>query len=126
MARAVVGVGSNIDPQQNVDRALENLAERFDLVSTSRFVWTDPIGRPEQAKYLNGAVMVETSLGPEAFQQALYGIEKEMSRRRSPDKYAPRRIDLDLLVYDGQVLDPDVHSRDFLREAVREVTSSVK
>lgn len=123
MARAVVGIGSNIDPQQNVERALEILSQRFKLLATSRLVWTDPIGRPEQARYLNGAVMVETSLGPEEFQQALYGIEEEMGRRRSEDKYAPRRIDLDLVVYDGKVLDPDVESREFLREAVRQVTS---
>jgi 2-amino-4-hydroxy-6-hydroxymethyldihydropteridine diphosphokinase len=124
VTRAVVSIGSNIDPRRNVDRALEILSQRFELLSTSRLVWTDPIGRPDQPRYLNGAVMLDTSLGPEELRRALHRIEEEMGRRRSEDKYAPRRIDLDLVVYDGQVLDCDVESRDFLRQAVREVTSS--
>jgi 2-amino-4-hydroxy-6-hydroxymethyldihydropteridine diphosphokinase len=117
----VIGIGSNIDPRSNVDRALEIVDERFERLSTSRFVWTDPIGRPEQARYLNGAVLIETDLSHEALVRDLRDIEARMGRRRGPDKYAPRRIDLDVAVYDGQVVDPDVHTRSFLRQVVEEV-----
>lgn len=123
--RAVIGVGSNIAPRENVDRALEMLRTELTVLAESNWVWTDPIGRPGQDRYLNGAVLVETDLSAEGLEARLHLVESRLGRVRGADRYEPRTIDLDLVVYDGRVVDTDVYERDFLRRAVEEVGGSV-
>jgi 2-amino-4-hydroxy-6-hydroxymethyldihydropteridine diphosphokinase len=118
---AVIGVGSNIEPHVFVPAAIRALAAAFGPVHLSRFVHTDPIGRPAQSRYLNGAVLVRTDLPAERLQDRLRHIEDELGRVRTDDKYAPRTIDLDLVVYDGTPIDPDVGERPFLAAAVAEL-----
>jgi len=107
MARAYIGIGSNLgDRQANVERAVELLgaAPGVRVVEVSPFIETEPVGGPEgQPKFLNGAAVLETTLEPLALLDALQSIERELGRRRA-EIWEPRIIDLDLLLYEDRVL----------------------
>ncbi len=117
----VIGVGSNIEPHVFIPAAIRAVTAAFGPGRLSRFVHTDPIDRPKQDRYLNGAVLVRTDLPPEQIETRLRDMEDDLGRVRTDDKYAPRTIDLDLVVYDGKVVDPDVERRPFLAAAVAEL-----
>ena len=129
MARAFIGVGSNINPEDNVRRALRLLARRVRLVAASTVYRTAAIGRPEQPPFYNCVVEIETAIPPvELKRQVLRGIEAELGRMRADDRYAPRTIDLDLIMYDDLVSrgdpvlpDPDIERRPFLAAGIAEL-----
>lgn len=121
--RAFISVGSNINPAENVREAVRQLALRARVVRISTVYLTEPVGRPTQPPYYNCALEVETETPPvELKEQVLRAIEARLGRERTEDKYAPRTIDLDLLLYDGLVMetedltlpDPDIVRRPFL------------
>lgn len=115
MARVYIGVGSNIEPECNVRSALRLLERHARVVGVSTFYRTEPIGRPHDPAFVNGVVAIETPLGARELKSTvLRGIEHELGRRRGSDVNAPRTIDLDLLVYDGEPLDRDIEQRAFI------------
>jgi 2-amino-4-hydroxy-6-hydroxymethyldihydropteridine diphosphokinase len=129
--RAVIGVGSNLDPEHHVALARRTLAEEQVLLGESRWVRTAALGppdgagrptlRPDQPDYLNGAFLIATRLDLDALRRYLRELEARLGRQRGTDKFAARTIDLDVAVWDGVVVDPDVAVRDFLRVAVGEL-----
>ena len=121
MNRAVVSVGSNIDPQAHVARARDLIAENHELVAESALRRTKPVGFAAQADFLNSALLVETALDHDSFRAFLKETEDQLGRVRAENRDGPRTIDLDIVVWNGAVVDDDVHTRAFLREAVREV-----
>lgn len=122
MARCLVGCGSNLGSRrQQLDRAVELL--RFmpgvSLRAVSRFRETRPVGGPAgQAAYLNAACLIETDLGPGELLDALTAVEQTLLRQRS-DRWGPRTIDLDLLLYDDLVLESDALTVPHPRMATR-------
>ncbi|MFM7107848.1 MAG: 2-amino-4-hydroxy-6-hydroxymethyldihydropteridine diphosphokinase [Planctomycetaceae bacterium] len=110
MARCLVGCGSNLgDRREQLDRAVELLGfmPGVSLEAVSRFRETRPVGGPAgQSAYLNAACLIETDLGPAELLGALAAVEQTLLRQRS-DRWGPRTIDLDLLLYDDLVLDGD-------------------
>lgn len=121
--RVFIGVGSNIDPERNIQAAGLLLRERFRVVGVSTFFRSAPVERTDQDDFLNGVIELETHLGPRTLKfDALREIEAELGRRRNGDPHAPREIDLDLLVYgsrqireaDLRVPDPDISRRPFV------------
>jgi 2-amino-4-hydroxy-6-hydroxymethyldihydropteridine diphosphokinase len=121
MNRAVISVGSNIEPEKHVRWARQRIAEELKLVAESEFVETEPIGRPDQPNFLNGAFLVETSRSRDELEAWLKSLEQELGRVKQADKYGPRTIDLDLVVWNDAVVHPDVYEREFLRKAVRQL-----
>jgi dihydroneopterin aldolase/2-amino-4-hydroxy-6-hydroxymethyldihydropteridine diphosphokinase len=130
MARAFVSVGSNIDPENNVRKAVRLLGIEVHIQALSTVYLTEPIGRPEQPFYYNCVIEIETPLQPlELKRSVLRRIEGELGRTRGGDKLAPRVIDLDLILYDDIILaeeeltlpDPDILRRPFLVMALYEL-----
>jgi 2-amino-4-hydroxy-6-hydroxymethyldihydropteridine diphosphokinase len=130
VARAFVSVGSNINPAENVREAIHRLALQVRVVGISTVYLTEAEGRPEQPPYYNCVVEIETEAPPvELKHQVLRCIEQDLGRERSGDKYAPRTIDLDLIVYDDVVMetndltlpDPQILRRPFLAIPLREL-----
>lgn len=111
MTRAYIGIGSNILPEANIKAAIRLLACRVRLADFSTFYRTPAEGRPEQPDYVNGVVVIETDLSPEALKhEVLRPIEHQLGRRRTGDKFEPRPIDLDILVHGShQVRTADLH-----------------
>lgn len=107
MASCLIGLGSNLgDRRQTLDWACQRLAEAHEtkVVAQSRWHQTAPIGGPgDQRPFLNGALCVETSLEPEVLLGLLQEIENERGRRRA-ERWGPRVLDLDLLLYDQLIL----------------------
>lgn len=116
-----VALGSNIDPVSNLKAAVRALAARCRLVAVSRTYETAPVGRPDQPYYLNAAVLVETTKSAvELKDRVLRAIEVDLGRVRTADKYAPRTIDLDIVLFGDQVLEVGgrhVPDPDLLRHA---------
>lgn len=107
MARAFIGVGSNIgDRKDFMERACDLLRQTRDvkLLRCSPVYETDPVGGPRQGKYLNAVWEVETPLSPEALMKRLLAIELQLGRERK-EPNAPRTIDLDLLSWDRRVME---------------------
>jgi 2-amino-4-hydroxy-6-hydroxymethyldihydropteridine diphosphokinase len=113
MAEAFVGIGSNLgDRESHVRRALELLADEpeIELVEVSRIRETDPVGILEQPRFLNAAARLATELPPRALLERLLVIEERLGRVRTGERYGPRTIDLDLLLYEDEVVEePGLH-----------------
>lgn len=121
MERIFVGVGSNIDPEQNVVGALKLLGGKVAIVAVSTYYRTEPIGSPPE--YVNGVVEIRTEIEPsELKREVLRSVEQSFGRVRNSEKNSPRTIDLDLLLYGQRVVDeetlrlpdPDITERPFL------------
>jgi 2-amino-4-hydroxy-6-hydroxymethyldihydropteridine diphosphokinase len=104
--RAFISLGSNIEPERNLVEAVRRLATLCRLLALSPVYETLPVGTVEQPNFLNAAALVETLLSPiELKGQVLQVIEAELGRVRTADKNAPRTIDLDISLFNDQVLD---------------------
>jgi 2-amino-4-hydroxy-6-hydroxymethyldihydropteridine diphosphokinase len=118
----VLGLGSNIEPYCNLPRAVELLERQVKLVAMSRAWETPSVGQPGAPDFLNAALLVRTSLSPaELKSQVIRPIEAALGRVRTSDKNAPRPIDIDLLLYDGEVLDPELWRQAYLALPVAEL-----
>lgn len=127
---AYIGVGSNIDAEHHVLLAVGLLREQMEGLRASTFYWTEPIGRPEQHPYLNGVLAGTVSTSAVFLKEGvLQEIERRLGRVRCSDRYAPRSIDLDILLFGEEVLrgdslqvpDPDLRTRSFLVEGCCEL-----
>lgn len=103
---AFIAVGSNINPEQNIPAALIALMKKTWVGNSSTFYRTEPVGRAGQRHFVNGLWQIETDLSPVRIRDhVLRPIEAALGRMRTQDKYAPRVIDLDLVLYDDLVID---------------------
>jgi 2-amino-4-hydroxy-6-hydroxymethyldihydropteridine diphosphokinase len=88
------------------------------VVSISSFLETKPIGITKQPDFLNGAVKIHTLYPFEELNRLLKNIEDELGRDRTAPKFGPRTMDLDIVVWNDKIIDPDYYTRDFLKSAV--------
>lgn len=121
MNTVIVGIGSNIDAERNVSAAKRMLREKLNVLGESEFVRTRPIGPRQQQDFLNGSLLLKTSLGRRQLKTLLKGVEAALGRDAEDDRYGPRKMDLDILVWNGKIVDPDVYEREFLRRSVIEL-----
>ncbi len=121
MNTVIVGIGSNINAERNVSAAKRMLGEKLNVLRESEFVRTRPIGPRQQQDFLNGSLLVKTRLGRKQLKTLLKGVEIALGRDAGEDPYGPRKMDLDILVWNGEVVDSDVYEREFLRRSVIEL-----
>jgi 2-amino-4-hydroxy-6-hydroxymethyldihydropteridine diphosphokinase len=117
--RAYISLGSNIRPEENLQKAVALLRRRAQLAALSVCYETLAVGSSGAAgsgpHFLNMAACLITPLNAaELKAQVLSPIEAQLGRVRSADKYAPRTIDLDIIVYDDRVLEPALWQQVFL------------
>lgn len=135
MARAFIGIGSNLgDRAAHIAAALASLAELpgTQTLKVSSLLETDPVGVTDQDKFLNGAVELETDLEPEELLDALQEIERDVGRVRT-ERWGPRTVDLDILLYDNRVIDtrrlrvphPLMSGREFVLAPLAEIAPDV-
>jgi 2-amino-4-hydroxy-6-hydroxymethyldihydropteridine diphosphokinase len=131
MATAFVGIGSNLgDRETHLRSAIDLLAaeDGIALVAVSRLRETEPVGPVEQGPFLNGAVQVTTELPPGQLLERLLAVEQRLGRVRA-ERFGPRTIDLDLLLYGDEVVEeagltvphPRLHERKFALEPLAEL-----
>ena len=118
MNDCIIGIGSNINPEQNIRKMLSFLSKDHLMKKHSTWIKTSPIGIKNQNDFVNGAVHLQTDLALEEFTKYLKQLEDKMGRDRSLPKFGPRVIDLDIVVWNGQIKDDDYYTRDFVRNSV--------
>lgn len=121
MNTAIIGLGSNIEPEKNIDEAVKLIASSVTVIKLSELIWTAPIGIADQPDFLNGAVRITTNLTENDLRILLKKTEDIMGRDRSLPRFGPRIIDLDLVVWNGNIVDSDYYSRDFMQKTVTEI-----
>ena len=104
--QACLLLGSNIEPEINLPRAVDMLQEQLKVMQASS-VWESASVDCCYPDYLNIALRVATALkANELKDQVLRPLEARMGRVRTDDKNAPRTIDIDIILFDDVVLDP--------------------
>ena len=138
MARAFVGLGSNLGDQQGLIAAAVQLLgseEGIEVVAVSTLRETDPVGYEDQPRFLNGVAELDTELPPGELLGRLLEIERRLGRVRGEGpRFGPRTIDLDLLLVDGVILDeqgltlphPRLHERRFVLEPLAELDPALE
>lgn len=108
MVVAYIGLGSNLDePRRQVSRALEELAAlpRTRLLNRSSLYRSAPLGPQDQPHYINAVAAVETELAAAELLTALQRLEAEHGRQRGAERWGPRTLDLDLLLYGRELIE---------------------
>ena len=123
--KVVIGVGSNIDPGNNIKIAEQNIGANHKFIKRSSFIETEPIGYKEQDNFLNGAFLIETEMGLSELKSWLKDLEKQLGRTKTENRYGPRTIDLDIIVWNGKIVDDEVYERAFLLDSVRELLPDI-
>jgi 2-amino-4-hydroxy-6-hydroxymethyldihydropteridine diphosphokinase len=129
--RALVALGSNIAPEQNLPAATRLLADcpGVEVVAASGVYESPPLDRPGDPWFHNLALLVVTTLTPEDLRTEFHRVEAALGRVRHHDRYGPRPIDVDLAAVEGfegevggrRVPDPDIPRRAFLALPLAEV-----
>jgi 2-amino-4-hydroxy-6-hydroxymethyldihydropteridine diphosphokinase len=128
---AYIGLGANEgEPRRQLEEAMASLAaaEEIELVKTSSLYLNPPLGPPDQPWYVNAVIQVRTRLTSEELLRVLQRVENELGRVRR-EHWGPRRIDLDLLLYNGVILSgpdlrlphPEMHKRSFVLVPLAEI-----
>lgn len=102
--RALILLGSNIAPAQNLAQAVALLRAHGQVEALSPVYESAPVGARDQPAFLNAAALLRTALDPAALRHALRSIEAQLGRQRTADKFAPRPIDLDIVLYGDQII----------------------
>jgi 2-amino-4-hydroxy-6-hydroxymethyldihydropteridine diphosphokinase len=129
--RAYVGLGANLGNREEALEqavALLEATERVDVIAVSELRETDPVGVLDQPRFLNGAAVVETTLSARELLDTLLAIERSLGRVRM-ERWGPRTVDLDLLLYGDEIIDepglrvphPRLHERRFALEPLVEL-----
>ncbi|MCQ4258563.1 2-amino-4-hydroxy-6-hydroxymethyldihydropteridine diphosphokinase [Stutzerimonas stutzeri] len=108
MERVYIGLGSNLaEPRQQLRGALDALASIADsqLSAVSSLYLSDPLGPPEQPRYNNAVAALDTSLSPLDLLDALQAIERAQGRERKAERWGPRTLDLDILLFGDRLID---------------------
>lgn len=108
MTIAYLGLGANLGQRRRtIERALDELAAvGVRIAARSRLYETDPVAPTAQPLYLNAAVRVEVTMTPRALLYLCLDVERALGRVRPPGQpFASRSIDIDLLLFDGAVID---------------------
>src|SRR2546423_4840139 len=133
MTTAFVGIGSNLgEPERQIAAALEQLEaeDGIEVAAVSTLRETEPVGYLDQPNFLNGAAQLETELPPRELLERLLAIEARLGRVRGEgQRFGPRTIDLDLLLYGDQTIDeprltiphPRLWERRFVLEPLEEL-----
>jgi 2-amino-4-hydroxy-6-hydroxymethyldihydropteridine diphosphokinase len=108
MERVYIGLGSNLaDPLEQLRSALAALAAlpQTSLTAQSSFYISDPLGPADQPRYVNAVAALDTELPPLELLDALQAIEQEQGRMRKGERWGPRTLDLDILLFGERQLD---------------------
>jgi dihydroneopterin aldolase/2-amino-4-hydroxy-6-hydroxymethyldihydropteridine diphosphokinase len=132
--RVFLGIGGNIDPERNIPLGINLLRSRFRLIRLSPVYRSEPWGAKEtQSDYFNLVAEVTTEKDIFGVRGELCWIERSMGRKRIPDKFAPRPLDVDLLLYDqvkgkhagGRLPHPQILTRQFVHLPMMDIAPDI-
>lgn len=137
MERVYIGLGSNLaSPLEQLRSALDALAAlpQTRLTAQSSFYASDPLGPADQPRYVNAVAALDTELSPLALLDALQRIELEQGRTRKAERWGPRTLDLDILLFgERQLNEPrltvphyHMHARAFVLYPLAEIAPQLR
>lgn len=107
MNTVFIGLGANLDDPiaqlHNAVDALRSLVQ-CQLITVSKFYASKPMGPQDQPDYVNAVAKLSTSLAPEALLDSLQKIELEQGRQRKSERWGPRTLDLDILLFANDII----------------------
>lgn len=136
MQRCFIALGSNqADPAVQVTKACAELRAlpQSRLLACSSLYRSAPLGPQDQPAFINAVAMLDTQLEPEALLDALQGIEQRSGRVRKAERWGPRILDLDLLLYADRIIDTPrlqvphyhMHARSFVLYPLAELAADL-
>ena len=108
--RCYIGLGANLaNPVQQLELAIATLRQlpQSHLVAVSSLYGSKPMGPQDQPDYVNAVAAIDTTLLPEQLLDALQQIEQNQGRQRKDERWGPRTLDLDILLYGDQVINTE-------------------
>ncbi|MDP8253996.1 MAG: 2-amino-4-hydroxy-6-hydroxymethyldihydropteridine diphosphokinase [Candidatus Kaelpia aquatica] len=135
MSRAFISLGSNLgDRKKILELSLAKLKDLFELKAVSSLFESEPWGYKEQSYFLNAVVEIEVVASPYELLELLKNIEIDFGRKGDGVRWGPRTLDLDILLYDSDIIDeedlkiphPGLKNRVFQLLPLLELTSTVK
>jgi 2-amino-4-hydroxy-6-hydroxymethyldihydropteridine diphosphokinase len=123
---AYVGLGANLGERE---AAVRRAAALIGALRLSSLRETEPWGMTDQPRFLNAVAEIDAELPPRELLARLAEVEQELGRVRDSERWGPRTIDLDLLVYGSETIDEDgltvphprLHERLFVLEPLAEL-----
>jgi len=133
MADVYVAAGSNVEPEKNLARALDELEERFGALAISPAYRNPPVGFAGE-DFINLVVGLRTADSPAQVKEKLERIETNCGRPRDAPKWAPRTMDLDILLFGDLVSDepglkiprPDLIKRPYMLRPIADIAPDVR
>ena len=137
MERVYIGLGSNLaEPRQQLHSALQAIAAlpHSQLLGVSSFYLSDPLGPADQPRYLNAVAELDCALEPLQLLDALQAIELDQGRVRKAERWGPRTLDLDILLFGERLLDEPrlrvphyhLHARPFVLYPLAEIAPNLR
>ncbi|AWV45989.1 2-amino-4-hydroxy-6-hydroxymethyldihydropteridine diphosphokinase [Hafnia alvei] len=137
MTRVYIALGSNLaNPLHQVQSALNALAElpQTTLIATSSLYRTPPLGPQDQPDYLNAVVALDTDLSAENLLDHTQKIELEHGRVRKDERWGPRTLDLDILLFGDEIINTerltvphyDMKNRQFMLYPLAEIAPELR
>ena len=137
MERVYIGLGSNLaEPLQQLRAALSAIAQlpQSRLQARSSFYISDPLGPADQPRYVNAVAALDTELEPWQLLDALQRIEQEQGRVRKAERWGPRTLDLDILLFGERLLQDErltvphyhMHARPFVLYPLAELAADLR
>lgn len=135
--RVYIGLGSNLsEPLRQLQSAIEGIREipATQVAAVSPFYISDPLGPADQPRYVNAVAALDTELAPLALLDALQAIELEQGRVRKDERWGPRTLDLDILLFGERQLDEPrltvphyhMHARAFVLYPLADLTPDLR
>ena len=132
MQRVYIGLGSNLaNPAEQLRAALGAISglPQSRLSACSSLYASDPLGPPDQPRYVNAVAALDTELAPLELLDALQRIEQEQGRVRKAERWGPRTLDLDILLFGNRLLSEErltvphyhMHARAFVLYPLAEI-----
>jgi 2-amino-4-hydroxy-6-hydroxymethyldihydropteridine diphosphokinase len=117
-----IGLGSNINPEKNLPQALIMLSQAVKLKSHSSAWESQPAGTDIGPNFINAVALITTDIPVNEFRnQVLRQIESQLGRLRTSNQNAPRTIDLDIIMVNQQILDPQIWEQVYLAVPLVEI-----
>lgn len=111
---ACLSLGSNINPELNLFAAWQSLKQRVEIRESSA-IWKSPPYGSDGPNFLNAAVLISSEFNLEELKWVfLRSLESHLGRVRTDNKYAPRTIDLDVVIFENEVVDAAIWEQAFL------------
>jgi 2-amino-4-hydroxy-6-hydroxymethyldihydropteridine diphosphokinase len=135
MKKTFLGLGSNLDDREKIlNDSMKMIEESIGkIISCSSVYQTEPLGFKSENEFLNMVISVETNLSASGLLGRILMIESQLGRIRYENKYSSRKIDIDILLYNNEIVDepalkiphPQMHERRFVLVPLCEIAPTL-